>query len=450
MKESLRIKENIAKADMIAVVRIEGEFDPDGGFSAGPWYTYDAPASSLTASVSGEYTLIIFNDKEERLEVLGFDAEDNFRVITREAVSNPSGALIPVSLVARMSEEASRIAIAKDGQEIYSRSVSKRAPTVAFKDLSHNTELQGKTMVSWEASDEDGNELFFKLYYCADEDQRLLAADIQGTSYEADLTTYPGSSGGYFLIYATNGVRTAEAKSVSFSVRHRAPDIVTVQKEIPKIKITDEIYFKADIRDAQDGQLTGDSVAWILNGEEVASTNVLRTRPYQLEPGSHSFTCVATNSGGATARKEFIFEIIDDESDLPDDWSRREVVNALKKGYATPLVRIEAPIPGGEFIDLMAMLLKKSGTEGFPSENIEPHKSLIHREALKIMYETWALVKNPLRNVKDNEYNENGAREMFAKSGVFDQCENIYMPEEKLSKKSALVWISRLDSVLKQ
>jgi len=444
----LNTKVNAANEDPVTVVEINGEFDRNGVFSAGPWYTYYRPSSSLTESVNGEYSLIVLDDKGERIEVFGFDAEDNFRITTRAGVSNPAGEFIPVSLVVRLDETASSIVVAKNDNEVYSRNISKHAPKIAFKRMSDDTEITDKVNVCWEASDEEDNEMYFKLWYRLGDKYYLLASDIQETSFEADLSSYPGSENSYFHLYATNGVRTAEAKSPPVKVQHKAPEILTAQKMIPVIKVTEEIYFKTEIYDAQDGKLSGDSVIWTLNGEKAAGTNVLRTKPYQLEPGKHSFICTATNSGGVSAQKEFVFEIIDDESDLPGDWSRPEIVRALKSGYIIPLIRIEAPVPRGQFMDLMSALLKNAGiTEAF-GEVSEPQKSLTEREALKILYETWALIKNPLRKIADNEYNENGAKELFINSGVFDQKDNIYEPDEKLSNKSALVWVYRVDKVL--
>ena len=408
--------DRLEKKDQVTVVEIAGELDRNGSFSAGPWYTYETPRSSLSKNESGEFTAVLYDDKGTRLEAVSFDATDNFRVTTREGTSSPGSAVIPVNLVVRFPAETAKIAINKGGMEIYSRSVSKQAPVVVFNEVS-------ESKVNWAASSEDGKELWFRLWYCTETGSyHHLATNIQGNSFEADLTDYPGSKNSYFHIYATDGVRTAEAKSPPVCVQHTAPDFLTVQKEIPKIKITEEIFFKAEIQDKQDGKLTGVSVIWTLNGEEVARTAALQTWPYQLEPGLHTFTCIATNSGGASARKDYSFEIIDDTSDLPADWSRQEIVQALKKGYTIPLSRIEAPIPRGEFTSLVAKVFGSRIPETIP----EPHKSLTQREAL-------ALIKN---NKSDADR-------------IFDRTNNIYQPEEKLSKKSALVWISRLDKSLK-
>jgi len=72
----------------------------------------------------------------------------------------------------------------------------------------------------------------------------------------------------------------------------------------------------------------------------------------------------ATNSAGISASRDFIFMIIDDESDLPDDWSRDEVVEALKIGFALPLDRLDAPITRGEFAHLMLVMFYYISDDG--------------------------------------------------------------------------------------
>ena len=462
--------------DMTTVISVKGEFDKSGSFHASPWYIYNALPSLLTGKRSGEYAVYVYDDKGERLAVSYFDMEDNSRVTTSDGTETKLGEFIPVELVVRFNDEAARIVIKKGDEEIYSREVSKRAPKVFFKEHTEVEESVNSIIVSWEATDEDGEELYFKLWYTPDGVKTyLLAADIQERSFEVDLTKYPGSENGYFYIYATDGVRTTEAKSASISVRYNAPKFLTEQIEIPKVKVTEEIYYKTKIYDDQDGWLSGSSVSWMLNGEEVSITSVLQTWPYQLEPGLHTFTCIATNSADLSTQKDFKFEIIDDESDLPDDWSRPEIVYALKKGYIVSISRMEAPITRGQFADLMFMLFYHMNPEGLPyydkdlvtdsgEDNysefmmaslglmeapggiFQPHKSMSQRDAVKILYQTWMLAANPDLEIKDLIYNEDEAVEFLINNEVLNEDgENVFQPEEKMSKKLALVWISRID-----
>ena len=464
---------------MTTVINVKGEFDKSGNFHALPWYVYDISSSSLTGKVRGEYAVHIYDDNGARIAVSYFDIEDNSRIVAADGTESKPGGFVPVELNVKFHDEAARIVIKKGNKDIYSREVSKHAPKVAFTDQTENEELANITVISWEATDEDGDELYFKLWYSPDGiKSHLLATDIQERSFKLDMSKYPGTESGYFTIYATDGVRTTEAKSANIRVLFNAPQILTDQKEVPKVKVTEEIYFKTKVYDAQDGWLSGDDVEWFLDGDmsdSVSVTNALQTRPYQLEPGLHTFTCIATNSAGLSVQRDYKFEIIDDESDLPDDWSRPEIILALKNGYIVSVSRIEAPVPRGQFADLMFMLFSHINPEGLPSYDkdlvtdsgednysefmmaylglmeapggiFKPYKSLTQRDAVKILYQTWMLAANPDLKIKDLTYNEAEAVEFFVNNGVLNEGgENMFHPEEKMSKKLALVWIGRMD-----
>lgn len=464
-------------ADMMTIIEINGEFDRNGAFHTYPWYTYEALPSSLTLSVSGEYAVHVYDSNDERLAVTRFDAKDGFRFLGPDTAPMASSA-IPVRLVVRFNEQAARIAILKGDIEIYSRNVSKSPPEVKFTGLKENQSLLNKTAITWDAADFDGEELYFRLWYCTGKNEYfLLASDITGRSFSADFTDYPGSKNGYFHIYATDGVRTTQVKSPVVSTPFKPPVIITEQKTIDKFKITEEIYFPVEIYDAQDGRLLGSNVIWLLDGEQFGANNVLHSWPYRLTAGVHTFTCVATNLEGLSAKKEFSFEVVDDQSDLPDDWSRDEIVHALKNGYVVPINRIDSPVTRGQYADIMhtlfynlypeilpdydknlitdcteysysEFLMAYLGVMEAPDGIFEPHKSLTQREALRIIYLTYMLAQNTGLKLEDISYSEVEASALLESEGIFDSDNNTYEPDTRLSKKQALVWISRVDKWL--
>jgi hypothetical protein len=308
------------------------------------------------------------------------------------------------------------------------------------------------------------------------EESYMVATDITGKSCDVDLSGYPGTEGGYFYIYATDGVKTAEAQSPFINKPFTAPVIITEQKEIPKIKITEEIYFPTEIYDAQDGWLSGESVSWILDGgKEVSITHILQSWPYMLEPGLHTFKCVATNSGGLSAEKEFKFEIIDDESDIPNDQFRDDVIFALKGGYKVPVTRIDAPITRAQYSYFTFLLyfwinpdglayydrdaIKDCGDDDYheffmdylgamkaPDGYFNPNMPVTQREAMMAMYQVYMLATNPGAFLEDLDITEEEVLKTLIEIGVIDtDGENAYQPDEKISKKLALVRIGRFD-----
>ena len=462
-------------ADMIMIVEIRGEFDKDGNFHAFPWYTYESPRSSLPENPGGEYSARTYDDKGNQLAAAFFNPEYAIDH-TRDVPPAPEDPVMPVRLALRFDREASKIVIFRGKDEVYSRVVSKKAPEVCFTGLADKQMLPNKTTITWEAA--GAGELYFNLWYCPRETElHLIAADVTGSFYNADLTDFPGSRSGYFIIYATDGVRTTEAKSPLISTPFKAPDILTIQTEPLVAKITDDIFYNTSIFDVQDGWLSGSNISWLLDGEQISVGCALQLKPFRLPPGIYTCVCVATNSAGVSARKEYTVEIIDDESALPDDWSRKEIVYALTRGYTIPINRIESPVTRSEFAGLMYTLFNNIHPEGLPpfeknvvtdcGENcyseflmvrlgvmeapggrFEPHKSLTQREAIRIIYQIRMLAQNPGLSIGNTAYDENKAVELFHREGILDKKANVYQPEEKMSKKLALVLNSRVDKLL--
>ena len=295
---------------MITIVEIKGEFDKNKIFNASPWYVYEAPLSKLKQRLNGEYAVHIYNSEGKRLAVTYFDAVNNYRSIGSKHYDKAE-MRIPVQLFVKFDTQASKIVIFRGDVEIYSRNVSSKPPEVKFTGLTENQTISGKMSITWEASGSETGELFYKLwYYPRETESYTLAYDIEESFYRVDMTDYPGTNGGFFLIHATDGVRTVEVKSPLINKPFKAPEIITGQSDIPTVKVTEGITFYTRIFDAQDGQMSGSNVSWMLDGIEVSSTNVLKTQPYQLTPGQYTFICEATNSAGISARKAFTFEII--------------------------------------------------------------------------------------------------------------------------------------------
>jgi len=226
----------------------------------------------------------------------------------------------------------------------------------------------------------------------------------------------------------------------------------------------------------QDGWLWNDGVVWMHNGEEFWSGYLLWLWPYDFPAGVYTFTLVATNSGGVSASKDFTFRVIDDESDLPDDWSREDIVIALKTGFTISLDRLDAPITRGQFARLMAIMvhdrvpqethpstdldadtLKDGGVgrDGYfirlmvatglmdaPDGYFRPHMSLTEREALDIMFR-FLVLEDP--ELGDYDLTEAEYLNGFRLMGIFDDSgPNALKGTDKLTCKLALVRMSRM------
>jgi hypothetical protein len=466
--------------DLVTVTDIYGYLDPEGKFVFEPWYSYLAPPGAKTANKSGEYAVCVYDSKGKKLATTWFNAADKTQATMLKGTESLPNPKIPVNVVIDHPESGAKIAVEKDGKEVYSRTVTKNAPEVKFVGLSENQSLQNKATIKWEAGDKDGDELSFALYYClSNGEYYVLGHNITGRSLDVDLTEYPGSDEAYFYIYATDGVRTAETYSPYVSVPYVAPKFLTELAEPLKGKITEEILLPVEVWDAQDGWLcTGSQVSWALGGEEISITDTFHSWPFQFEPGVHTLTCTATNSAGQSVSKDYKIEVVNDLSGLPNDWSREEIISALTLGYTTPVGRLDSPLARGELADFMMYLWVYADTAELPQYDeslikdcnpddtdtmystsmmaalglmdapggyFEPAKAVTQREAMLIMFKTSMLAFYPDVTIGDIKTTEEEVLAIFMERGIFDaEGENAYRPDEKLSKKLGLVRMYRL------
>jgi len=289
-----------------------------------------------------------------------FNVTDDYQINTREGYKwseSDEEIDIPIRVVIKLPESAATVIIHKGEQEVYAKTLSANTPTVAFTGLIDRQILTNDVTFTWEASDADGDDLTFQIWYYRGEDEMyLVATDLTGTSYDADLTDYPGGERVWFVIRATDGVRTGTGESPKVSVPYKAPDILNIIPEGKQFKVTDMIEIQGKVYDAQDGWLWNIGFQWFVDGRKFWSGYegyMFYHSPYMLAPGMHTITMKVTNSAGISSSKDFTIEIIEDESDLPDDWPRSDITLALRLGFYQPLNRLEAPITRLEFAKIM-------------------------------------------------------------------------------------------------
>ena len=352
---------------MDKIIRVTGFFDADGAFSADPWFSYPGARPAVASKLKGEYSVYVYSGEGKKIAATHFDAVNNARAFTAKGPVPMKDARIPIDVSVRLPEGAARIAVTKGELEIYSRDVPGTAPTAAFTGLAEGQELDGKVTLTWDASGAEGRELYFEIWYYPREDEFFkLATDVTGRYREINLSDCAGTEDGYFRIIVTDGINTADSRSACIRIPFRPPDITTIQKEIPQLKAGEKLFFKVNVYDKQDGWMRGDparesqpeaglepgsrpgpglksrpeseaepgpgsrpgpglgletkagsgaepasTIIWFLVGEEFGRGDTLSAAPGSLSPGTHTFTCTATNSHGLSASKEFTFEILD-------------------------------------------------------------------------------------------------------------------------------------------
>jgi len=345
--------------DEVAVLEIRGSFSPSGAFSTEPWYSYNAGVTMITATRDGAYSASVFDENGTRLSIVFFDARDDSQINTREGYKWGAGeddedTDIPIKVIIKYPENAAKIVIHRGDEEVYTRNLTARAPQVAFTGLTEGQILDNHTTLTWEVSDADPNELSYRIwYYRSAEEMYLVASDITGTSYDADLTDFPGGDHCWFEILASDGSRTSTGTSPKVSVPYRAPDILNHIPDGTQYKLTDLIEIHGKVYDAQDGWLWFREYTWYVDGKYDSDYAFFIIRPYTMAPGVHTITMVVTNSAGVSSTKDFVIEILEYDLDLPETWPKLEITIALGQGYYQPLDKLDAPITRIEFAKMM-------------------------------------------------------------------------------------------------
>ncbi|MCL1897073.1 MAG: hypothetical protein FWG03_11090, partial [Clostridiales bacterium] len=471
------------------VIKITGYADADGAYYPDPWFVYEGRhMPAITTKSDGEYAVNFYDSAGKRLSVVYFDADLGVQASAEGEQFYVESESVPVEATALLPENTAKITIQKGGQEIFARDVSKNAPTVAFTGLSEGQEIPDKTTLTWEASGAGTGDLYFEIWYLPKEDEQfLLETGITGNSCEIDLSNLAGTDDGYFLILASDGVNTSESKSAGIKVQYKAPIIIADNSETIRLKVTDDYVLNLDIYDRQDGWLKyektfvehegwirNDVGEWLLDGEHFDYSTYLFVLPYTIQPGEHTLTRTAKNSVGLVTSKDFKIEIIDDESDLPDDWSRNDIRHALSLGFTAPLDWLDSPITIEKYAVFMTVLYRDlstldtlypnffpiigeeyKGDDPFvalmvyigamdaPDGYIDEYRTMTQREAAIIMYKTMALALSP--DLPDDFFSdEDYILEKLNGMGIFDESGPAeYRADEKCSSRIAMVWLSR-------
>jgi len=222
------------------------------------------------------------------------------------------------------------------------------------------------------------------------------------------------------------------------------PFILNEQDVIQEIILGQDIRVEAEVYDVRDGWLTGEEIVWTLEGKEYMSGSVLWVWPYELPPGTYTFTCTATNSEGLSSQKDFTFLITKSDILLPDDWSRKELDKALAKGLILPLDRLDVPVSRGAYAALMTGFYNTFSQTGasFPGDGFGSMQSLTEEEAAGIMCRT---ILKAIPDFMGSGGDETLVMEALYSLGVYNEYgPDAFQPPEKLSNRLALIRINRL------
>jgi hypothetical protein len=455
-----------ARGRAVTAIEIRGLLT-DEGFEPYPWFTFETEPSFLDNRLGGDYTIHFFDRNGRQLSVSYFDADFTKQMRTSAGIQMIETLWSPIHLFVRFPDDTHRITIQKGNAVLHSIELTQNAPTVRFTGLRDHQQLGNTVTLTWEAAGE--RDLFFEIWYVPSEgDYHQIALDVTGRSHTVDLSDLPGTNMGYFYIYASDGVRTAEIDSPWIRVPYKAPLAFTDERSFD-VKITEEFSFEIDIYDLQDGWLMSDEVVWYLDGEEFWTGDTLLIWPYELPPGTHVFTVAATNSANLTTKQHFTVNIINDESDLPDDWSRADIIAALSLGFSTDLRRLDMSITRGKYAEFMWLIYVYLNLgEGLDVEDIyyPEYVDGVITDGGHDYYAMYVMVYFGLMDAPNGRFNPQGTLTQHEAatilSGLFDMGgmslmeflfefdiiepdgPNAFNPEARLTNRLAMVRMARM------
>jgi hypothetical protein len=252
------------------------------------------PTDDLTELLDGQqgsdYTLLLLNSGGTTLAT---------RPFTPAHIDDTNPHSLLASLAVPYDVNTAEIQLWQGGTLIDSREASDNPPTVQLLSPNGGQTVGNSLTVTWDADDADGDWLLYTLQYSNDNGQswQVIANELITPTYTIEDTSAMAGSNGQSLIrvIASDGWHTAYDQSdTTFTLPLHAPEVF-IHNETEFF--TDTIELIGSAIDAEDFQLTGESLRWSVDALGIVGwgeTAVLQDMP----PGSYQVTLTATDSDG--------------------------------------------------------------------------------------------------------------------------------------------------------
>jgi uncharacterized repeat protein (TIGR01451 family) len=253
----------------------------------------------------GDYSLQLYDANSNLLNVISFEPDS---YIKDENAANED--FVGVFMVPVLADPTiRRVSLWHGTNQLDMKVASPNAPVVSTITLSATNggpfTGSGPLVVSWAASDADGDPLTYTVQYSADGGftWETLFVDWPSQSCMLDSQYLQATIQGEIRVVASDGFNTSpDAFSSTFTVPNHAP-VVSINTPLDgTLFIGDqEIFLDAFANDPQDGALDGNSVRWVSSRDgALGSGAVLNFQADALSEGAHLVTVTATDSAGLT------------------------------------------------------------------------------------------------------------------------------------------------------
>lgn len=324
-------------------LRITGWVDDEGELVIRP--IYSQTTEFLTQDdPEGNHIIELLDGEENVIESLRF---------TPGTLTRHSGATMPepFSLMVPRPENFETIRFSRSDNsaekaiqdEILGEiQVSENAPVISVINPSGGEMVSEPIVIEWDASDADGDNLFFTVLYSADGNEfSVLESNLTETEYFWDLSDVPGGENAVIRVVATDGVNTSEVTSATFSVAGKSPQTtITSPQDGAAIQLGGVLGLEGEAYDPEDGVTSPDLLSWSSDIDGILGTGEnLSTQ--QLSEGTHTITLTATDSDENTGIAEITVQVINTAPDAPSN------VQAIARNEQ---VAVEWSPSSGEFV----------------------------------------------------------------------------------------------------
>ena len=207
-------------------IAVSGMIDTNGTVTFNPFLIL-SQVPDISESQQGSYSIEFQNSSGTVLSTHSF----NIEFVIPDAGEQPE---VPFSFYLSLPAGTSKLVMKKNGVDIASRDFSANAPIVQLITPQSGETISGMKTIQWTASDIDGDKLTYDLIYSLEgEEQRILAVNLEDTSYIWNISLYPSSLSGSLTVVANDGFN--EGKFMADNLFFDSPlDVDTEEELIPK------------------------------------------------------------------------------------------------------------------------------------------------------------------------------------------------------------------------
>jgi len=273
-------------------VLVNGVVNDDDTGKLDPLMVLESHTEPPAPPTGGDYCLTFYDPGDSPLATYCFDPS-----FTNPEWEGPASSAYFVYLLPYPAE-TTRVALFHGETLLAERVASPSAPEVSLESPSGGETWYDTHTVAWTATDADGDDLTFGVFYSNDSGETWMPVATDLTSYRLDTTSLPGSEEMQVRVLASDGFHTTSADSSPFSVPTKAPEVlIAAPSEGDLLPPERALYLSGSAYDPEDGSLSDAALSWWSDQDGLLGRGRTVIVPgLTLSPGRHTITLRAADS----------------------------------------------------------------------------------------------------------------------------------------------------------